>query len=239
MINRVYITILMLLIATTAYAKDLGIVGAVYQIRESDLLESIESKLKANEASGKLAALHAKYSNEVRAQVTKPRRIAGISNATTDTIRFYDPTHELDEEIRIPGKDGAGDVVYPVGTKVNPLDYQDFDVVMLFIDGEEEAQRDFAHDQVDKNPKTTIILINGEPGQKHVSRVSKSKKIQPEERGINKKNNVEEKSYYYYYDQWGMLSKKFGITRVPSLIYQNKGEKQLTIKEVYCGQKNN
>jgi len=237
MIKKAYITVFIILSTTTAYAKDLGFVGAVYSICERDLLESIESKLKENEASGRLAELQTKYTNEIKAQVTKPRRVAGISNATTNTIRFYNPTHELDEEIRIPGKDGAGDTVYPVGTKVNPFDYQDFDEVMLFIDGEEETQRDFAHDQVDKNPKTTIILINGEPGQKKVGKVSKSDRTQTslQENNKNKGNekaNIEEKSYYYYYDQWGMLSKKFGITRVPSLIYQNRGEKRLTIKEV-------
>ncbi len=55
-----------------------------------------------------------------------------------------------------------------------------------------------------------IILVNGKPGLK----------------------TLDEEEYYYYFDQAGVYSKRFDITKVPSLVYQDNAEKLLIIKEV-------
>lgn len=85
-----------------------------------------------------------------------------------------------------------------------------FNELLIFIDGESPAQVQFAHETFDNNNATKIILINGRPGLKQ----------------------HEGKEYYYYFDQFGGYSSRFGITRVPYLVYQIGVEKVLTIQEV-------
>ena len=144
-------------------------------------------------------------------------------------MREFDATMELGEDIMIPKGIGGLDanqykaklgskgienieyeILYKAGTRINPLDYMVFNESLVFIDGEDESQKEFAHKYQDKNGFAKIILVNGEPGFKE----------------------VEGKEYCYYYDQWGAYSNRFNIVYVPSVVYQKEGEKVLTIEEV-------
>ena len=199
------IVLLLSLYSLSAYAKDLGVWGPRFQISEPNLLDQIESKINVYQKNGELERFHQRYLDEFKKQVIKPNKIIGISKVVKEQYRKLDPTTELEEDIRIDQE-----LLYAKGTKINPLDYMLFDEPLIFIDGEDIEQVKFAHGYYDKNPKSRIILINGEPGLKE----------------------IEQQEYYYYFDQWGAYSSRFSIVHVPSLVYQENNQKVLTIWEV-------
>ena len=199
------------------YAKNLGTYGSTYVIAEPDILEVIERKLDNYDRSGELEEFKNKYSEEVKRQIKSPHRVTGIENAKQNRIRKFDPSTVLDEDIIVPKNNNVKDlekieheVLYKAGTKINPLEHMLFNESLIFIDGEIDAQREFANSYQDKNPLTKIILIDGKPGIQKIG----------------------DKEYYYYFDQWGAYSTKFNIVVVPSIVYQLNNEKVLTIEEV-------
>ena len=101
-------------------------------------------------------------------------------------------------------------MLYAKGTKINPLDYENFNNTLLFIDGDDEEQNQFARNLVETEQALTIILTSGEPGVRE----------------------VEGKQYFYYFDQHGIYSKRFGVAVTPSIVFQEGTEKVLTIREV-------
>jgi len=204
---------LVLMIASGfAHSKDLGKYGHSFEIEEPDMLSVIEDKLKVYQESGFLETIQDNYREKLKRQIKRPNKVAGIIKATQNSFRTFDPTVELEEDI--VGLENK--VLYVKGTKINPLDYQVFDESMLFIDGDDNLQLDFANGYFDKHSNTTIILVNGEPGLKEING----------------------KEYFYYFDQWGALSNRFGIKAVPSVISQVPEQKTLTIEEIYLDEAN-
>lgn len=182
--------LLLIIIANFAYCKDLGTFGHTFDIAERDLLEVIETKLQNVDLTA--------YHEKLRKQVLEPNRIPNITKATENASRKFDPTVILDEDII----DENGKVIYAKGFAINPLNYQAFDGHLLFIDGSDDVQHQFAKDYVNAHKNTTVILVGGKSED------------------------------FPYFDQWGAYSTRFGIKRVPSLIFQMQDEKVLTIEEV-------
>ena len=209
-----------------AKAKDLGVYGKTYNIKEADIEEEIKRKLAIYKENGELEKFQKKYQKEVSRQIKDPNRVMGISNATENKTRIYDPTTYLEEDIQVPkGSIEQAkrepdkieyEVLYKAGTEINPLKYMDFTEPLIFIDGKNEAQLEYARRYQDNNLATKIILIDGKPGYKE----------------------VDGNEYYYYFDQWGAYSEKFQITKVPSIVYQKKGELVLTIEEIAVEREN-
>lgn len=201
-------------------AKDLGVYGKTYNIKEVDIEEEMKRKLTIYEKNGELEKFQKKYQKEVTRQIKNPNRVIGISNATENKLRIYDPIVYLEEDIQVPkgGIERAKanpeaieyEVLHKAGTEINPLKYMDFTEPLIFIDGKNEAQLKYARRYQDNNLAAKIILIDGKPGY----------------------NEVNGKEYYYYFDQWGAYSEKFQISKVPSIVYQKKGELVLTIEEI-------
>lgn len=207
-------------------AKDLGVYGKTYNIKEADIEEEMKRKLTIYEENGELEKFQKKYQKEVTRQIKNPNRVIGISNATENKLRIYNPSVYLEEDIQVPkgGIEQAKanpeaieyEVLHKAGTEINPLKYMDFTEPLIFIDGKNEAQLEYARRYQDNNLATKIILIDGNPGYKE----------------------VEGKEYYYYFDQWGAYSEKFQISKVPSIVYQKKGDLVLTIEEIAVEKEN-
>ncbi len=99
-------------------------------------------------------------------------------------------------------KDHQGNVFARKGEKINPLDYRSFGKPFLFINGDEPKQVAWALKQ-----KGKIVLIQGAPLE------------------LEKQHQIT-----FFFDQGGVLTKKFGITQVPSRVSQQ--EKGLLIEEI-------
>ena len=191
---------------STSQAKDFGTYGETFAILERDLLEVIQIKLQASEKDGVLDALNKDFQNKIKRKILNPEPILGIVKVTKNSMRKFDPTTYLEEDIKVPDEMGSYRTLYPRGTSINPLDHMFFSEPLVFIDARDSAQVDFAKHYLKLNPQAKIILIAG----KH---------------GLQKDGTM------FYYDQKAIYSSRFGIVAAPSVVFQIDGEKLLTIEE--------
>jgi len=186
-----------------ATAKDFGRHGAVFAIKEEGFLAMIYRKLQdvnIEEEQQKMQKL-------AKEQIEEPVKVAGITKATKDRVFIYDPSYTLEEDTVLPD----GRVLYPAGTKVNPLDHVSLQKKLIFIDGNDEQQVTwFKKQQIDSYIKEEdkLILTAGRP-------LDLEKELSRE----------------VYFDQSGVLTSKFGIRAVPAIVLQQW--KVLAIKEIF------
>lgn len=197
------------MVCATATAKDLGVYGTTLPIVELDLIDVIKARLGMQNMRAVLQSMEQK--------MLHPASVIGISSVRKDAVRKFDPTVYLEDDVivRSDTRDVGGvfsgavvmnDVVIPKGTAVNPLDYMPFSERLIFIDATDEEQVSFAMDYSTQYPISKIILVKGNPGQ-------------------------QENGAMYFFDQHGVYSRRFGITSVPSIVYQEGAEKVLTVEE--------
>lgn len=193
-----------LLCATThsneASAKDFGVVGHSYEVSEENIISYIKKKLEDMD----LSTLQADMQAKVISTTKRPKPVANISKAREDRVDHFDPTYVLDRSIY----DHNGFLMHPVGTKVNPLLKLPLSNALIFIDGDDQAQVSYALEKYKSlAQKAKIILTNGAPVD-----LQKVHKI------------------WIYFDQFGSLTTKLGIKRVPAIVTQDG--LQLKISEV-------
>lgn len=179
-----------LVLAKEAEAKDLGVHGHVFEIKEQDLLEVINARLKAVNWD----KFNQKIQEKTKDYIEIPPAVKNITKAKESKEYFYDPTYVLEQDIR----DHTGKLIHLQGTKVNPLEFTSLSEALIFIDGDDDEQVKFAleqHKQKEGNLK--IILVKGSP-----------LKLQRQEK------------IWIYFDQEGVLTNKLGISEVPALITQ-------------------
>lgn len=135
-------------------AKDLGSYGTTFDILEENLLARIQEKLSILEKSGEMKSHQLALTKRVNERVLRPLPVEGLSLVTQNSVKEYDPTFILDQDI----KDHEGNLIGEKGTRYNPLDYMSFGVPLLFIDGDDDQQVNWSLSQEGK-----IVLVNGSP----------------------------------------------------------------------------
>ena len=191
-----------LLIAASCFAAEQ--LGPLHPITEPDMLEEIHRVLKEKQKSGELARLQKEGIARSKRSIENPKPVEGLLRAERNRTFYYDPSFRVPETI----KDADGRVVAEAGKVVNPLDYVSMTTYMIFVDGadpKQMAKADALFDHYKGSLKT--ILVNGP-----VADLSRARKRQ------------------IYFDQGGSLVRKFGLTRVPSLVSQEG--KRLRIDEL-------
>lgn len=177
-----------------ARAEDLGVIGKTYDIAERDLIEAMKDKLRQMEKTGELAKKQDEYKNRVMSGIEHPRPIPGIQATETANTHYYDPSIVTDRDIA----DATGKILYPRGTRVNPLDYIGWNKYLLFVDGRDQKQLDLTKRITAASDRPVkLVLVAGEP----LNLMRKWKK-------------------QVYYDQGGILTRRFAITRVPAMVRQ-------------------
>lgn len=199
---RIVILLALFIQYSEAEAKDFGIMGQVFEIKEQNLLEYIKQKLNLLKASGELELKQNEMKEKVRNYVNRPYRVKGIVTTTEPREYYYDPTYTVVNDI----KDQDGRVFIEDGRQVNPLEMMPLSYKMLFIDGDDDAQVKWGLEKAKKD-KVKIILVNGA-----IIDLMKENKVR------------------FYFDQQGVLSEKFGIKQVPASVEQK--DLQLLIKEL-------
>ena len=180
--------------------RDFGVVGATFEIIEEDLLEVIERKLGKLSEDGSLQKHQQKIALEAQEKIKRPKPVEGIQHTKKAKVFTYDPSLTVPYDL----KDHQGKVFHVKGTKINPLDYKSLTKPLLFIDGDDQKQVDWA---VVQQPLALIILTNGSP--------------------FELMENIDRPVYF---DQEGVLTKKLGILQVPAKVTMQ--EKHLLIEEV-------
>lgn len=178
-----------------ALASDLGVVGPIYEIAERDLIEVMKERFRRLEQTGEMRKLEERYKAKVVDAVERPRPIPGITETQTARTYFVDPTWTLDRNV----VDEKGQVLFPAGTRVNPLDYAPLTQTLLFFDQRERSQVSFAKRFLaEAKARVKPILVGGEP----------LKLMRQWKREV-------------FYDQGGVLSRRFLLKQVPALITQD------------------
>ena len=203
--------IFMLLISSLVNAKmyDLGVVGQTYDIAEPDMLESLHTKLREAEANGEMAEVEQLMKERFVAHANRPKGVS-LPRAQEHKVRYYDPTVVLSQDIT----DHEGNLLWPAGTTVNPLDYTNMSQQWLFFNADDPVQAAWAQAYLKHYPnQVRPILIQGA-----VLELTEAWDIR------------------LYFDQYGKYAEKFGIQTVPSLISQEG--KKLRIDEIVAGDEN-
>jgi len=180
------------LVAAPAHARDYGQQGALFPITEPDLLEQIQRKLLALQASGATTRLNEDLKRRTIAKVNRPTPVSGISVATTIRSWAFDPTISVAEDI----SDHKGRLIMAAGTRVNPLDTVPLRQTLVFLDGDDAAQLDWATKNFAPSA-AKLILVGGAPLQL-----------------------MRGKQRRFFFDQGGKLVRHFNIKAVPATVKQ-------------------
>jgi conjugal transfer pilus assembly protein TraW len=164
--------------------------GQIWEIVETDLLVYIKGKAAEFEKSGKLAKWQDDAETRARSYVETPNPVTGITDAIVERSRLFDPTITVRKDIL----DHQSRVIARAGTTVNPLDYLPMSTSMIFINGDDPAQVEWA---LGVETKNKIILTSGPVA-----------------------NLMRHHKRALYFDQKGLITGRFGITTVPATVIQ-------------------
>ena len=170
-------------------AKDLGVRGAVWPVAEPDVLAQIEARLRELEASGDLDRLRTEAVERARRRLEAPGRVERIGPARVRRSRLFDPSIEVDRDIRA----ADGTLIAARGARVNPLDkMHGLARDLLFIDGTRAVEVAWAlrHER-----PARIVLLDGRPLEL-----------------------MRTHGRSFFFDQGGRLTRRLGLRATPSLV---------------------
>ena len=154
------LTVTLLALPLAASAHDLGVRGTVYPIDEPSMLVQIIEKLSAVDWKQKSAELLAKAKHGLHHYAQD-----GLTPALETATRYIDPSVTLQKPISAPVKapDGKSDwrVIYPAGTRFNPLDKLQPVTRMLVFDPRVASQMDFALAAMHAWPSLIELVATG------------------------------------------------------------------------------
>lgn len=184
------LTLCLLFLSTSVQAKDLGVQGTTFEIRERNLLAVIQTRLKGLETEGKLYDLQKTIQKKVAHKALNPTRLFSVRSTTDPRSYLYDPSIIVEEDI----KDHNGRIIHQKGTHVNPLDMVSWGVPLVLLDGVDKEQ---IHWALKNHKDAKLVLIGGKP-------------LDLSELYLKR----------FYFDQGGVLIKKLKIQQVPARISQ-------------------
>lgn len=191
---KIALSVALFACSSVLLARDLGVVGPVYPIAEQDMLQTIEQRLTALEESGELARLEDDAKARYQAYVERPEGVR-LPRATQNRTYYVDPSLTVPYDI----KDHEGRIIHPAGTTINPLDYMTLSKQLLFFDGDDPVQVEWARAMVDGDPLHIKPILTDGP----VLALMKEWQVR------------------LYFDQRGQLVEQFGIQAVPVTLSQD------------------
>jgi conjugal transfer pilus assembly protein TraW len=195
--------LLSLVLSSPISSKDFGVQGHTYPIAEPDLLQQLMRRLGQLDADGTLAHQNKRMAAEASQRLRHPAPVQGLTKTRTPRTFFVDPSIAVPVDL----KDQDGNVFHKKGTRVNPLRYRSLTRALVFMDGDDAGQVEWAAQQTKAKGKAKIILTKGSPF-----------------------DLMELWGRPVYFDQGGRLIAKLGIRHVPAVVSQ-EGLK-LRIEEV-------
>lgn len=191
---KIALSVALFACSSALLARDLGVVGPVYPIAEQDMLQTIEQRLTALEESGELARIEEDAKVRYRAYVERPEGVH-LPRAKKNRTYYVDPTLTVPYDV----KDHDGRIIHPAGITVNPLEHMTLSKQLLFFDGDDPVQVEWARAMVDGDPlHIKPILTNGP-----VLALMKEWQVR------------------LYFDQKGMLIQRFRIQKLPATVDQD------------------
>lgn len=180
------------LFLSTAQGRIFSDIGTTFEIHEESFLTMIQRRIEAARAEGKLSSMEETVKTRVKERVINPLPVEGLRKTQEERSWYFDPSITLDQDIR----DHKSQMIYPKGTKLNPLTKVSWRDPMVLIDGSDEEQVAWAIKQVKDGGK--IILVKGSPI-----------------------NLYRETGQRFYFDQGGRIVGRFQIRQIPARITQD------------------
>lgn len=200
---------LCLMLINIANAENLGKLGNTFPIGEVSLLEYIQNRAAQMVQTGEWEQVRQQAVKRTEQHLDYPPLISGITRASESSIRYYDPSVKINNDIIDPF---TKTVIAKKGQVINPTSYMPFNNELIFIDGRDPEQVSYAIKESKQSPyRSSIILIAA----------------------IKFRKLVKDSNVPMYYDQGAVLSKKFGLQHVPTIIYQDQIQPtKLRIEEI-------
>jgi len=201
---RVLLVLAIAWCAAGVQAENLGTIGPTHPILETNLLEVIMARLRAKEASGELKRHEQEARDRTAYAVNNPKPVDGLRTALAPRTYYFDPSFTLQSNV----VDATGAVLFPAGTRKNPLEVVSLSKHLLFFDARDPGQVSRARELIERyQGKVKPILVGGS----YMDLMKRWNKP-------------------VFYDQEGTLVRKFGIAAVPAIVSQ-EGQR-LRIDEV-------
>lgn len=195
---------LLVLFSETSHAKDLGVRGEVFPVAEPDLFSQIQARFDQLEAAGEVDRINQRLKARAIASAERPPRVEGISKTYEPRAYYYDPTVTLLEDITTPD----GQVIARAGDQFNPLDYTPMRQSLVFFDGDDAAQVEWARLELSNSEDVVQPIMIGGP----VLELTRDWRRQ------------------VFFDQGGKISGQFGIAHVPARVTRDGN--RLLVEEV-------
>lgn len=177
-----------------AHARMLAPIGPTWPIAEPDMLAWIAERLHDKQRSGEIARAQQRARERAVAAVTDPPPVAGVGPVLGPRTHYVDPSVTLEANV----VDDQGRVLYPAGTRANPLAVVSLSSHLLFFDARDRRQVHLAGELIERyDGRLKPILVGG----------SYLELMRQWRRRV-------------YYDQDGSLVARLGITRVPAIVSQ-------------------
>lgn len=199
----------LLLFSALAHSENLGSTGQTYAL-DRDGREQLKDIVKRKQANGELDEYWRKYRDRVVSEIKNPTPL-GIKSEYTIHSELRDLRFTLPQDY----KNEKGQIVAKRGTVIEPLRIQPLNTGLIFIDGRDQRQIDYAITRGRKQ-SLKIVLTAGSPLDLRIKYQSA-----PWRTGTG---------IPFYFDQRKMiitnLQKLYGITinTVPATMYQ-RGDK--------------
>lgn len=177
-----------------AHAIDLGVIGPTYGIVEPHLLADIDRRLREKDRSGELQKLMDEARTRGVAAVRSPVPVGGLARASRARTFYIDPSFTLDRNVF----DSQGRLLYPAGTRKNPLEIVSLSRRLVFFDARDASQVTRARQLLSASGARAKPILTGG------SYLELMKAWRTP----------------VYYDQQGVLTRKLGIRHVPAIVSQ-------------------
>lgn len=198
MIRQLRIVLLILLftfvMTEQLFAQDLGVQGSVYEIKELDALQWIDKKLRQMEISGEIDRQQQKLKEKVLSSLEHPIPVKGLKPTEKPRTFEKDLTITLTSDM----KDAQGRLIHAAGTRINPLSKTFCKKTLIFIDGDNLTQLQWALNEYQQGKDLVkLVLVNGP-----VLALMRDLRIP------------------LYFDQAGRLIQYFNIEQIPAIVSQ-------------------
>ncbi|CAL7960237.1 conjugal transfer pilus assembly protein TraW [Alphaproteobacteria bacterium] len=136
---RLSVFMVVLFFIQAAYAHDFGVVGNIWDIAENDPIEIIKARLVAMEKTGELEEHNMQIKGKVTQNVKYPPAL-NIPKTTNAREYYFNPSITVIEDLT----DHTGQIFHTSGTQVNPLDNVSLPYELVFFDGQDTEQVNWA-----------------------------------------------------------------------------------------------
>jgi conjugal transfer pilus assembly protein TraW len=154
--KRAVILCVLVTTATCADSEDLGVRGATVGI-DRDARTQLQDKVREKQNNGEMARFWQQYQAKVVDAIKHPAPLGIPSNSQPRS-----ELHQLRFVIPQDYRGASGEIVVPRGTVIEPLKIQPLTTGLIFIDGRDETQIQYAL-AAGRRERLKIVLTAGSP----------------------------------------------------------------------------